>query len=260
MPLIQVDGVELHYRLDGPTNGPVLVMSNSLSTTVNMWDGQMPALADKYRVLRWEKRGHGGSGVTPPPYTLDTLMGDLRDLLRGLGIESAHCLGLSTGGAIAQLFAMRHPEMVRALVLCDTSSYVPADVWDGRIQNALDQGMNAVADASMERWFTPAFRAQNPQVVAYYWEMVSRTHVDGYVGCASALKQRILPPLLKTISAPTLIIVGADDPSTPVAHSEILHREIAGSEMVIIDDAAHLSNVAQPAIFNRALRAFLDRH
>ena len=260
MPRIEVNGVELNYRFDGPEDAPVVVMSNSLSTSLEMWDWQLPALTDKYRTLRWDKRGHGGSAVTPPPYDLPMLVEDVRALMRGLGVERAHYVGLSTGGAIGQLFAIRYPEMVRSLVLCDTSSYVPPDVWDGRMANAREGGMEAVARASMERWFTPAFRASRPEDVEVFRRMVTGTRMDGYIGCASALNQRMLRPLLKTIFAPTLVIVGADDPSTPVEHSEIIHREIEGSELVVIEDAAHISNVAQPEIFNRTLRTFLDRY
>jgi len=260
MPRIEANGVELNYRFDGPDDAPVVVMSNSLSTSLEMWDWQLSALSDKYRMLRWDKRGHGGSAVTPPPYDLPMLVEDVRSLMLGLGVERAHFVGLSTGGAIGQLFAVRYPEMVRSLVLCDTSSYVPPEVWDGRMANAREGGMEAVARASMERWFTPAFRASRPEDVEIFRRMVTGTRMDGYIGCASALKQRMLRPLLKTISAPTLVIVGADDPSTPVEHSEIIHREIAGSELVMIEGAAHISNVGQPDIFNRILRAFLDQH
>jgi 3-oxoadipate enol-lactonase len=260
VPKMEANGVELNYRFDGPENAPVVVMSNSLSTSLEMWDWQLPALTDKYRTLRWDKRGHGGSAATPPPYDLAMLVEDIRNLMLGLGVEQAHYVGLSTGGAIGQLFAIRYPEMISSLVLCDTSSYVPPDVWDGRMANARKGGMEAVAHASMERWFTPAFRASHPEDVGIFRRMVTRTRMDGYIGCASALKQRMLRPLLKTISAQTLVIVGADDLSTPVEHSEIIHREIEGSELVVIEDAAHISNVAQPDIFNRTLRTFLDHY
>ena len=259
MPRIEANGVELNYRFDGPEDAPVVVMSNSLSTSLEMWDWQLSALTDKYRMLRWDKRGHGGSAVTPPPYDLPMLVEDVRALMLGLGVERAHYVGLSTGGAIGQLFAVRYPEMVRSLVLCDTSSYVPPEVWDGRMANARKGGMEAVARASMERWFKPAFRASRPEDVEIFRRMVTGTQMDGYIGCASALKQRMLQPLLKTISASALVIVGADDPSTPVEHSEIIHREIAGSELMVIANAAHISNVAQPDDFNRTLRTFLDR-
>ena len=260
MPLAEVNGVRIEYRMDVSANLPVVLLSNSLSTTFQMWDGQMNALVDRFSVLRWNKRGHGASSAPPPPYTLRQLTEDVRGLLSVLDIDRVHFVGLSTGGAIGQLFAATYPEMTRTLTLCDTSSYVPPEVWDSRIANARANGMEGVADASMERWFTPEFRCREPRIVERFRQMVLETDIDGYIGCASSLKQRMLKPLLKTIEAPTHVIVGAEDPSTPVSHSEILHREIPNSELTIIPDAAHISNAAQPEAFNRALRTFLDRH
>ena len=260
MPFIEANGITLHYRFDGPENGPVVVMSNSLSTTLAMWDWQLSALTDRYRVLRWDKRGHGRSSVTPPPYDLPTLVDDVRGLMLALNVERAHYVGLSTGGVIGQLLAVRHPGMIHSLVLCDTSSYVPPEVWDSRIQNARENGMAAVAQVSLKRWFTDDFRERHPEEVDIFRRMIEATPVDGFVGCASALKQRMLTPLLHTITAPTLVIVGAQDTGTPVSHSEIIHKQIAGSELVVLEDAAHISNVAQPAAFNQVLRGFLDRH
>lgn len=260
MPVVRVNGVNIDYRLDGPPDGPPVLFSNSLSTDHRMWDSQLTALVDKYHVIRWNKRGHGGSEATPPPYDLPLLAEDVRCLLEALGVARVHYVGLSTGGAIGQLFAATHPECVRSLVLCDTSSYVPADVWDSRMAVARQEGMEGVARASIERWFTPTFRQARPDVIAEFRGMIVSTALDGYLGCASALKQRMLGPLLGKISAPTLIVVGAEDPSTPVAHSEILQRGIEGAELAIIDGAAHISNAAQPEEFNRLLRKFLDAH
>ena len=257
MPVVRANGIDIEIRLDCPTDGLPVILSNSLSTDHRMWDDQLPALADKYRVIRWNKRGHGGSEATLPPYDLAE---DVCCLMNVLGIERAHYVGLSTGGAIGQYLAATQPGRVDALVLCDTSSYVPAEVWDSRMAVARREGMEGVARASIERWFTPAFRQARPDVVAKFHAMIVNTELPGYIGCASALKQRMLGPLLGKISAPTLVVVGAEDPSTPVAHSEVIQRGIAGAELAVIDDAAHISNAAQPEEFNRLLRMFLDRH
>ena len=260
MPAVQANGIDIEIRVDGPPNSFPVILSNSLSTDYRMWDDQLPALVDKYRVIQWNKRGHGGSEATLPPYDLPLLAEDVRCLMDALGIERAHYVGLSTGGAIGQYFAATQPGRVNALVLCDTSSYVPAEVWDSRMAVARREGMEGVARASIERWFTPAFRDARPDVVAKFHDMIVNTELPGYIGCASALKQRMLGPLLGKIAAPTLVVVGADDLSTPVAHSEVIQGGIAGAELVVIDDAAHISNAAQPEEFNRLLRTFLDRH
>ena len=199
MPLVEVNGVRIEYRMDVSADLPVVLLSNSLSTTFQMWDGQMKALVDRFSVLRWNKRGHGASSAPPPPYTLRQLTEDVRGLLSVLDIDRVHFVGLSTGGAIGQLFAATYPEMTRTLTLCDTSSYVPPEVWDSRIANARANGMEGVADASMERWFTPEFRRREPRIVERFRQMVLETDIDGYIGCASSLKQRMLKPLLKTI-------------------------------------------------------------
>ena len=260
MPVVRANGIKIEFRLDGPPDGRPVILSNSLSTDYRMWDDQLPALVDKYRVIRWNKRGHGGSETTLPPYDLPLLAEDVRCLMDALGIERAHYVGLSTGGAIGQYFAATQPGRVNSLVLCDTSSYVPSEVWDSRMAVAREEGMEGVARASIERWFTPAFREARPDMIAKFHDMIVNTELAGYIGCASALKQCMLGPLLSKIAARTLIIVGADDPSTPVAHSEVIQRGIAGAELTVIDDASHISNAAQAEEFNRLLRTFLDRH
>ena len=261
MPMIQANGIDLHYRFDGPVDGPPLVMSNSLASNLHMWDWQMPALTDRYRVLRYDSRGHGGSAVPPGPYSIDLLVQDARALMLGLGIPQARFVGLSKGGSVGQLLAAKHPEMVRALVLCDTTSFAggPA-IWQPRIDAAAKGGMETVCAATLERWFTPAFRQSSPAAVEKVRQMILGTPAAGFVACCEALRDMNQTALLKGITAPTLIIVGKDDPGTPVAHSEVLHREIAGSRLLVLDDAAHFANVEQAGPFNAALRDFLDRH
>lgn len=179
MPLAEVNGVRIEYRMDVSADLPVVLLNNSLSTTFQMWDGQMNALVDRFSVLRRNKRGHGASSAPPPPYTLSQLTEDVRGLLSVMDIDRVHFVGLSTGGAIGQLFAATYPEMTRTLTLCDTSSYVPPKVWDSRIANARANGMEGVVDASMERWFTPEFRRDKPRIVERFRQMVLETDIDG---------------------------------------------------------------------------------
>jgi len=256
---IKANGAEIAYRFDGPEDGPVVMMSNSLASNYAMWDPQIPALTDKYRVLRYDQRGHGGSEATNPPYSFDLLLEDACALLNALGIGKVHFCGLSMGGMTGQLFGAKHPEMLHSLILCDTTSKMPdPSVWDARIEAARGDGMAALAPSTLERWFTAPYREKMPRAVERIHDMIAATPVNGFVGCCKAIQALNQTRLLSGIKTPTLIIVGADDPSTTVEHSEIIHGEIAGSKLVVLDDAAHLSNIEQADKFNTALRTFLD--
>jgi 3-oxoadipate enol-lactonase len=258
---IDANGVRIAYRLDGPQNGPVVMLSNSLATNFAMWDAQIPALSDKYRVLRYDQRGHGGSAATKPPYSFDLLLEDACALIRALDLGKVHFCGLSMGGMTGQLFGAKHPEMLRSLILCDTSSRMTdPSIWDARIKAARGEGMASLVPSTIERWFTASFRSKEKREVERVGGMIASTPVDGYVGCCNAIAAMDQTHLLAGIKTPTLIIVGADDPATTVEHSTIIHREIAGSELVVLQSAAHLSNIEQTAKFNAALRAFLDKH
>ncbi len=258
---IKANGVEIAYRFDGRKDGPVVMFSNSLASNLSMWDAQVPALTDKYRLLRYDQRGHGGSEATRPPYSFDLLLEDARALIRALGLGPVHFCGLSMGGMTGQLFGAKNPEMLRSFILCDTSSRM-ADptIWDARIKGARGDGMASLAPATLERWFTAPYRAKAKREIERVGAMIASTPVDGFVGCCNAIAAMDQTHLLAGIKTPTLIIVGADDPSTTVAHSEIIHREIVGSKLVVLKNAAHLSNIEQAAEFNAALRAFLDKH
>jgi len=258
---ISANGIAINYRLEGPDDGPVVMLSNSLMSNFSMWDAQVPALARRYRVLRYDTRGHGATEASPPPYSIDLLVDDARALLDALNIGSVHFVGLSLGGMIGQLFAVRHPTLLKSLVLCDTSSHMPPEaLWDDRIRTAENNGLDAMAPATIERWFTEPFRERNAAEIERIGRMIRKTDLAGYVGCCRAIQAMNQTAILSAITTPTLIVVGADDPATPVASSETIHRAIAGSELVILDDAAHLANIEQPEAFNRAVIAFLDRN
>ena len=261
MPTIQANGIDINYSLDGPEGAPMVTLSNSLLTNYTMWDAQMPVLTEKYRVLRYDTRGHGGSEVTPGDYTFELLTADAVALHQALGIEKTHFVGLSMGGMTGQLLAARHPELLLSVTLCDTTSRMPhPEIWDDRIADARSGGVEAVVEGTLERWFTPAFHQSDPDEIGRIATMIRGNTVDGFCANCHAIKVLNQTGILSDITTPTLIIVGADDPATTPEMSRIIHDEIAGSELAILPNAAHLANVEQPAAFNDALMAFLARH
>jgi 3-oxoadipate enol-lactonase len=225
-----------------------------------MWDEQMRLLESNYRVLRYDTRGHGRSSAPEGQYTLELLADDLKALLRTLRIERPHFVGLSMGGMIGQTLATRDPDVFRTITLCDTtSSYPPgtAAVWDERIRIARSSAMPALVDSTLARWFTESFRRSQPAVMRRFSALISRTPVEGYVGCSRALVQINVTAALKRLAMPGLVIVGEHDPGTPVAMARVIHEYLAGSRLEVIRDAAHISNVEQAEAFNRLLMDFL---
>ena len=259
---ITVNGISVHYTLEGPASGPVITMSNSLASNLSMWEPQMPVLTSHYRVLRYDTRGHGGTEATAGPYSLDELSEDVRALLRALGITRTHFIGLSMGGMIGQIIAIKYPQMLQSLVLCDTMSRVPTEakpMWDDRIHTAETGGMEPLVEPTLARWFTEPFRQKGSPILDQVRTMIRSTPPRGYTGCCHAIAALNLTDHLKAITLPTLIIVGEDDPATPVAASHVIHEQVRGSELVILKSAAHLSNLEQPEAFNQALTAFLPK-
>ncbi len=249
-----------HCLFDGPAGAPVVTLSHSLAASLEMWEPQLPALTARYRVLRYDTRGHGGSEVPPGPYTLEMLADDVVGLLHALGIERTHFIGLSMGGMIGQAVALTRPEVLDSLVLADTSSRVPPEsgpLWDARIATAETQGMAALVDGTIERWFTAPFIARSPEVVDQIRMLIRTTAPQGFAGCSQAIRKLDYADRLGEICVPTMIIVGAEDMGTPVAASEFMHAAIAGSELVVLPSAAHLSNIEQAEKFNEAITSFL---
>jgi 3-oxoadipate enol-lactonase len=256
----RVQGVDLAYRIDGAVPAaPWVVMSHSLASDHTMWDPQMPALRD-FRVLRFDTRGHGASDAPAGEYTMDQLAADAQGLLDVLGIERFHFVGLSMGGMIGQQLALRVPLRMTSLTLADTTSRYPAEarpVWEQRIALVRSQGMGAPVPTTLERWFTAEFRERNVEAVAGIAAKIRATPVAGYIGCAHAISHIDLTARLPAVDCPTLVIVGADDQGTPRAMAEDIVRAIEGSRLEVIPEAAHLSNIEQPARFNALLDAFL---
>ena len=257
---IKANDLDIDYRLDGPEDGPVVMFSNSLMSNYSMWEGQMAALTDKYRVLRYDQRGHGGTETTPGPYTIELLAEDAAALLDVLGIDAVHFIGLSMGGFTAQMLATLHPEKVKSLCLCDTACIMgPKSLWNERIDNARSGGVEALVAGTLERWFTPPFHTSGADQLEGVREMILGTGVEGYIACAEAIRDMDICGNLAKISAPTLVLVGETDPACTVEAAEMLHNGIARSELVIISDAAHLPNIEQRTRFNEIVVGFLDR-
>ncbi|HEY5307427.1 MAG TPA: 3-oxoadipate enol-lactonase [Casimicrobiaceae bacterium] len=256
--LIDVAGAGIHCRFDGAAGAPVLVLSNSLGADLAMWDAQVPELARTFRVLRYDTRGHGASTVAPGPYAIDLLGRDVVGLLDGLGIERAHFCGLSLGGMTGMWLGVHARPRLHRLVLANTAARVGSpETYNARIDKVRASGMGAVSQAVLERWFTPAFAAKDPDRVADMRRMIERTPVEGYAACCTAIRDMDQRDAVAAISAPTLVITGTHDLATPAADGRFIAERIKGSTCVELD-AAHLSNIEAAPAFTAALLAFLD--
>jgi 3-oxoadipate enol-lactonase len=254
-----VNGLKINYEIAGA--GPWLTLSHSLACDLHMWDEQMDELTKKYRVLRYDTRGHGKSEAPEGAYTLEQLADDVYGLLGSLAIKRTHWAGLSMGGMIGQTFALKYPGVLQSMVLADTTSRYPAEAagtWADRIKTAQSKGMNAVVDGTLARWFTEPYRTTNPPALARVAASIRSTPVAGFVGCCHAIPKINVTERLKEISCPTLVIVGEQDAGTPVAMAREIHEAKPGSKLVIIPSAAHLSNIEQPQAFTSALLDFLE--
>jgi 3-oxoadipate enol-lactonase len=257
---IKANGIEINYELSGKRGAQMVVLSHSLSSSLLMWGPQMDALNPYFQVLRYDIRGHGGSDAPSGAYTLELLAEDVVKLLDALDIDRVHFVGLSLAGMIGQSLALDYPHRLRSLTLCDTAAIIPAEaqpLWQERMDKARKEGMKALSDQTMERWFTPSFLKQNFKILAVIREQLLATPVPGYIGCAEAIRRLNYLERLSKIKTPTLIMVGEDDPGTPVSASEAIHERISNSKLVILPSARHLSNVEQAEAFNAALLSFL---
>jgi 3-oxoadipate enol-lactonase len=237
------------------------MLSNSLGTRLEMWDAQMPVLAERYRVLRYDSRGHGRSDAPPGPYTIEMLADDALGLLDALDIARAHFCGLSKGGMVGQVLGAKHGERLISLALCSTACHMPArELWDERIRVATEQGMAALADGVVERWFTEAFRREPSITVDRVRQMIVDTPPHGYAACCGAIRDMDLRELITGIRVPTLVVVGANDPATPPERAREIQDRIPGAQLEVIPDAAHLVNIEQDVAFDAALASLLDHH
>jgi 3-oxoadipate enol-lactonase len=253
--------MKLNYVVEG--EGPWVTLSHAVGCNLSMWDEQAALLVrEGFRVLRFDTRGHGGSEAPAGRYTLDELADDVHALLAELGIARTHWVGLSLGGMIGETYALRYPGVFTRMVLADTSARLPpgADrLWAERARTALEEGMAALVDATLARWFTEGFRAARPEVMARIAAAIRSTPAAGYAGCCHAIGQLDLLDRLHDIRCPVSVVVGEQDPATPPAMSRQIQEAIDGAELVVIPDAAHIANIEQPAAFNAALLDFLRR-
>jgi 3-oxoadipate enol-lactonase len=248
------DTVELHHVLEGPEDAPVLVLASSLGTTLRMWDEGATELGERFRLLRYDHRGHGGSPVPPGPYTIEDLGHDALAMLDRLGIERFSWCGLSIGGMVGMWIASEAPERVERLVLCCTSALLgPRELWDQRIRVAREEGVEALVASVVPRWFTPDFFTSHPETVEKAARMLRETDPEGYAGCCAAIRDMDLRERLGRITAPTLVISGAEDPATPPEHGELIRDSIPGAGFEVIPDASHLATIEQPEAVTRAI-------
>ena len=245
----------LNHRLDGPEDAPVLVLSNSLGTSLAMWDGMVPALAERFRVLRYDQRGHGATPAVPGPYAIEDLGRDALVLLDALGLERVSFAGCSLGGMTGLWLAIEAPERIDRIGLLNTSAHLPPrDTWTERAATVRERGVEAVVDAALERWFSPA---APPEGVAATRALLLATDPEGYAGCCEAIAEHDLRAEIGAIRAPALIVAATEDPSTPPDHAELLAAGIGGSRLVALDGLRHLACVERPGEVSRELLAHL---
>ena len=258
MPFIEVNGARLRYRLEGKPGAPVIIFSNSLGTNLSMWDPQISALRDDFRILRYDTRGHGLSAVPPGPYAQDQLGQDILALMDGVEIRQAHFCGLSMGGQAGIWLGANAPERFARLVLCDTAAHIGSpEIWNARIAAIGAGGMLAIVSGTIERWFTPKFVDRDPEVIASVRRMILDTPPQGYIACCEAIRDTDLTAEASRVNAPTLVISGTHDPATPAAQGRSLASMIRGARYFELD-ASHLSNIEAAPQFTAGLREFFS--
>jgi 3-oxoadipate enol-lactonase len=249
------DGCPINYQVEGPADAPVLMLCNSLGTNLHMWDDQAAAWSRQFRVVRYDRRGHGQSGAPKGPYSMDMLGRDALAVADAAGAKTFNWCGLSMGGMVGQWMGAN--ARVQKLVLSNTHYYyADKQPWNDRIKFARDNGLEKLSGPQMERWFTKGFRDGNPQAVNKVVGMFTQTNLDGFIGCCEAVRDMDFRQSTPRITAPTMVIVGSHDPATPPAAGEDIHKMIKGSRLTAID-AAHLSNVEQPKAYTDAVLNFL---
>jgi len=259
MTYIQISGTRFNYRLDGSAGAPWVVLSNSLGTNLAMWDAQASALNEKFRVLRYDSRGHGRSDVTPGPYTIAGLGRDVIGLLDALQIPIAHYCGLSIGGLIGQWLGINAAKRFKSLTLCNTAARIgTTDAWNTRIAAVREGGMVAIASGVVARWFTEDFAKRAPETMEATRQMLLHSAPEGYVATCAALRDEDLRDAIARVSLPTVVISGSKDTSTTAVDGQFIAGKIPGAEYLELD-AAHLSNIEAAGPFTAALLKFLEQ-
>lgn len=259
MAFADINGVVLYYRVQGPEDAPVLAFANSLGTDARIWDAVIEQLGGRYRMLSYDKRGHGLSHAPEGEYTLDQHVDDLEGLLDHVGVNALALAGVSIGGLIGQALALRRPERLTALILCDTAPRVgDAAMWNTRIAAVRQGGLAAIADAVMARWFTEGFRRDRPVELAGWRNMFLRMPAAGYAGTCAALRDADLRGQIGAIATPTLVVVGEDDLSTPVELVRETAAAIPDARFAVIEGAGHIPSIEQPRTLADLMTKFLN--
>lgn len=259
---VTVNGVPLYARVEGRAGGPFVALVNSLATDHRMWDAQVEALAPRFRVLRYDARGHGNSAAPPGPYTMDMLVDDLLALLEHFDASRAYVAGVSLGGLTAMAAAFRRSPRLAGIIPCACRADMPPEFAQGiEARNALvrEKGMGAIADVMVERWFTAPTRAAAPSYLETIRQMIRNTSTAGFIACAEAIKNSGIRARVHEIGLPALFVIGDQDAAFPVDLMRAMQQEVPASDLVVIEGAGHLVNVEQPHAFNAALTGFIDR-
>lgn len=263
MPFVRSNDITVHYDFAGPRDAPLVLLVNSLGANMHMWDDQINAFARKHRVLRYDMRGHGLTDTTPgeepAKATIAQLAGDVIELADALGVNRFSFVGLSIGGLVGQSLGVRHRERIDRLVLCATAPRMGTPpVWDARIEEIERDGVEAIVDATMGRWFTEHTHASRPELVRGFANMVRRTPKDGYLAGARAVRDADLHLAVPSIEARTLVVAGAHDPTATPQMAAELRDAIPGAQLEVLHSAAHMVNAEQPVAFNAAVLRFLE--
>ncbi|CAN1553053.1 MhpC Predicted hydrolases or acyltransferases (alpha/beta hydrolase superfamily) [Rhabdaerophilaceae bacterium] len=253
------DDVTFRVTYEGPKGAPPVMFSNSLGTSLEMWDAQASLLAESRRVVRYDVRGHGETSATPGPYTIAQLANDALRILDSLHLHKVDWVGCSMGGMVGQWLLTHHRDRIGKAVLSNTAAFMgpPFTDWNGRIRTAHTKGLDSIADAMKARWFTPRFVQSNPDEVARVTGMLRKASPAGYAGCCSAIRDMDQRESIKSITNPVLVIIGSEDPATPAQMGDLIVQNIQGAQRVIVQ-ASHLSNCEVPDAYNAAIRAFLE--
>jgi len=257
--IMELNGAQIHYALEGQAGKPALVLSNSLGTNFHMWDPQVSEFSKVFQVVRYDTRGHGKSSVTPGPYSINLLAKDVLALTDALKLGRFHFCGLSMGGMIGMWLAVNVPQRLSKLVLCNTAAKIgTAEMWNARIHTVRKEGMKPVAAAAIERWFSSAFRQKNPSSIASTRKTLEETNPEGYAANCAAVRDFDFRQQLQAIRTPTLVISGTHDPATPPADGQFLVANIQGARFVELN-AAHLSNIEDADRFTSEVLSFLTQ-
>ncbi|WP_116130960.1 3-oxoadipate enol-lactonase [Tropicimonas sp. IMCC34043] len=258
MQMADLGDVALHWRQDGDPTGPAVVFANALGTDLRIWDRVIHRLPDRYRLIRYDMRGHGLSDCPAPPYSMGALVHDAERLIEALDVSDCVFVGLSIGGLVAQGLAIKRLDLVRAMVLSNTAAKIgTAQIWQQRIATLRESGIEAIADATMEKWFTAGYRA-TPEV-SLWRNMLTRTPLEGYIGCCHAISGTDFYTPLSGLTLPTLAIAGSDDGSTPADLVRETAALVKGSEFHLIRGAGHMPGIEQPRNYAERLVTFLER-